>query len=212
MKLKNQAGFTLMEIMIVVGIIAIGYATVLFFGFGGKSQLRQETKNLMHKIRYVYQLASTESRYYRIVFDIDAGQYSFEVSDDPSFVQTEKDEDEKTFADKIAEDDVPTDDDTAPAEPEASFAESEDELLEPYILDKEIKIYSVFVEHQKASVDLGQASLNFFPRGQTEFAVIQLSDLDEEHFMTLQINPTTGSAQIYDELKDYETILEELQE
>lgn len=199
--------------MIVIGIIAVGYATVIFFGFAGKSQLRQETKNLMSKIRYVYQLASTESRYYRILFDIDAGQYTFEVSDDPSFVHKEKDDDEKTFAEKLDEDVVPIEEDDETTVAELSgFGESEDELLEPYSLDKEIKIYSVFVEHQKSSVDLGKASLNFFPRGQTEFAVIQLSDVEETQFMTLQINPTTGDAQIFDELKDFETILEELKE
>lgn len=205
--IHSEKGFTLLEIVIVIAIMALGYGVFILFGFGAKGLMRQEASNLSQRIRYVYQLAATESQYYRIVFDFDENQYFVEVSEDPIFVKTETEEGKEKKEEKNEDDE-----DGYDAADVADFAEAEDEQLEIYKIDADLKIYSVYVEHQKDKILAGKAYLNFFPRGQTEFAVIQISNQDESEFMTLQVNPTTGSITIYDELKDHDVILEELKE
>ncbi len=208
--IKTQHGFTLLEMMIVMGLIALSYLAFMLFGFGSKSNVRQEVRNLSSRIRYAYHLAATESRYYRMSFELseDSASYVVEVSDDPIYVAKVDPEAEKDKETELPEDES-EDGETAPPAP--AFAESEDELLEPYTLDADSKICSIFVEHQTEAITAGHAELHFFPRGQTEFAVIQICDTDQTHVMTLAVNPVTGSIAVFDEAKNHEDVLEEMQ-
>ena len=54
-----------------------------------------------------------------------------------------------------------------------------------------------------------KAYLYFFPRGHTEFAVIYLSDTEDETTYTLIVNPLNASVEVRDEIVDYEEILNE---
>lgn len=198
-KLKNSQGFTLIEIMVVLGIIAVAYGAFVMFGFGGKSLLRQESQRLMQTIRYTYQLASAQGLYYRIVFNLEDGTYTVESSDDPVFVEVEPEDPD----DEDEEDEEDSDDDS-------SFGEADDDLLDVYELDEDAKIYSVYVDHQRDARYSDKAYLNFFPRGYTQFAVIQISDLEEDKALTLQVNPVTGVITVYDGFKDHLEILEEI--
>lgn len=210
MKLKNQNGFTLIEVMIVIGIIAIGYGAVIFFGFGNKGALRNESRFLISQIRFLYQLASTENRYYRLVLNLDENRYAFESSDDPIFARAKTPDDEAEK--KTEQQKQDNSEDTSTQSETSQFEESDQDLLEPYALSQDVRICSFFVEHQKEAIEKGQGVLHFFPRGQTQFAVIQLCDEEREKYMTLVVNPTTADIELIDGQKNYDVILEELKE
>jgi prepilin-type N-terminal cleavage/methylation domain-containing protein len=213
-KRVSQKGFTLIEIVVVIGIMAIAYSSFFLFGFGAKNSLRQESRNLVQTIRYVYQIASLNSLYYRIVFDFETNEYFIESSEEPIFVkkQTEDDEEKEQNSEDEEDDSKDQDaDEDALIDDTAEFAEAEDDLFERHKLDADLKFYSLYVDHQRDKKEWGQVYLTFFPRGQTQFAVIQLADQEEENFMTLEVNPMTGNVTVYDGVKGYAEILEELQ-
>lgn len=196
----NDRGFSLLEILIALGIVvvitAFGVTLVSKQPF---SLMREQAGRLIQITRYCYSQAAAQSRYYRIVFDFEENTYVVESSEE-AFTVAHQDEDSQ-------EEDKSQDEETPPSS-EGGFSETEDELLKVFKLDDNIKFYGIYVAHQKNVVSEGKVILYFFPRGATEFAVIYLSDEDDEKFMTLVLNPLNGKVEVFDQYIEYDEILE----
>lgn len=226
----QQKGFTLVEILVVLGIAAgiMGFAAT-YIGSTPISQMRRESANIIRIVSYAYYQAAAQGRYYRVSFNLDDQNYLVEQSDSPFYVIKEgdekealrrKNEEDSTGIDSLME----GEESSAPATPPASgsFAESEDELLSVNAVPNGIRLRDVYVMHQKEPASGGKSYLYFFPRGQTEFAVIHFCKaevIDEEvpddeddsgNYMTLIVNPLNGSVEVRDRYVDYETVLEEM--
>ena len=203
----RSSGFTLIEVLIVLGIIAgLMASAVSMIGVTAGSQMRKEAGNLNRIIRYVYHQAALTNQYYRLTFNLDDQQYFVEYSDTPFYVVKEGDKLEEIRLDN--EEGLDEDDLTAgTAAATGNFAESEDDLLEVYKLSSNIKIAGVQIAHQNEKATAGVEYLYFFPRGYTEFAVIHISDQDEESYMTLIVNPLTGVVDMEEEFIEYEDAL-----
>lgn len=216
---KSQHGMTLLEVLLALGIAAslIGFATS-YIGNTPFNLMRQEGNRLFRMIRYAYFQAAAKSQYYRLVMDLENQTYHIEYSEKPFFIIRADDEVEarrlKNLQNNSDEEIEDYDDLEEFAEQEAAsqFAESEDEALEIFEMPEDIKISGVFVSHQKELVEEGKAYLYFFPRGQTEFAVIHLSDLEDEEHFSLIVNPLTGFTEIREGFVEYEEILAEWQQ
>jgi general secretion pathway protein H len=215
---------TLIEIIISLGIVAglIGFAAT-YIGNSPTNLMRDEAGRLMRVVKYVYYQAAQQSRYYRIVFDLDNQTYLVESSDSPFYIVREGDaaeelrkkneENNKDDSDLLSEN---NDDggEAAPPPPPSSgeFAESEDDLLDLVTLPAKIKISDIFVMHQKEKLAEGKAYLYFFPRGQSEFAVIHFADVEkEDKTLTLIVNPLNGTAEVRKEYVDHEDILSDME-
>jgi general secretion pathway protein H len=221
-----DSGFTLIEILIVMAIFAL----VVGLGTRGiralaKSDLRASSAELSGAIRYLFDRASTTGKIHRLVFDLVDGKYWAEVSDDRFYVPREA----ETLADvRIREEKEAAEDEEARKKAEeraklaertgatssfdlsklevgefkpkrAQFAAFKEVALKPVTL-KKVKIYSVYTPRLVDAVTAGRAFLYFFPLGQTEAAIVTLSDPKGESFYSLVVHPITGRVEVKSEL------------
>ena len=208
-QIRQRRGFTLIEMLIVLGIIA----SLMSFGVNvvgsNTNDMRDTSRNFIRLIRYMYNQAAVKNEYYRLVINLEEQKYFAQYSAEPFYVVREGDETEALRISNELEG-KSGDEEEAAAEAAVNvgaFSEAEDDLLEIFKVPEGIKIASVYVMHRLDKVEEGKVYLYFFPKGMTEFAVIHLSDLDEENFMSLIVNPLTGSVEIKDDYVEHEEIL-----
>ena len=81
----------------------------------------------------------------------------------------------------------------------ARFAAFKETALKPVTLKKEVRIKSVYTPRMTDPVTAGRAYLYFYPLGQTEPAVITLTDKSGQNVFSLVVHPITGRVRIYNE-------------
>ena len=81
----------------------------------------------------------------------------------------------------------------------ARFAAFKETALKPVTLKKEVRIKSVYTPRMTDPVTVGRAYLYFYPLGQTEPAVITLTDKSGQNVFSLVVHPITGRVRIYNE-------------
>ena len=81
----------------------------------------------------------------------------------------------------------------------ARFAAFKDLALKPVKLKKGIVIRSVYTPRVTDAVTSGRAYIYFFPLGQTEPAIVSLSDAAGEAIFSLVAHPITGRVRVYNE-------------
>ena len=79
----------------------------------------------------------------------------------------------------------------------ARFAAFKETALKPVTLKKEVRIKSVYTPRMTDPVTAGRAYLYFYPLGQTEPAIITLTDKAGESVFSLVVHPITGKVKIY---------------
>ena len=81
----------------------------------------------------------------------------------------------------------------------ARFAAFKETALKPVTLKKEVRIKSVYTPRMTDPVTAGRVYLYFYPLGQTEPAVITMTDKSGESVFSLVVHPITGRVKIYNE-------------
>jgi general secretion pathway protein H len=194
-----------------------------------KSNLREATAHFSGAIRYMFDRASMTGKYHRLVIDLNEGQYWAEVSDDKFFApnqaetvsdmrkregkEAEADEDERKRQEKqrdlynsysSSSSAASTSFDMSKLEvgefrpKRARFAAFKEMALKPVKL-KKLRIRSVYTPRLAEPVTSGRAYLYFYPLGQTEPAIITLSDESGESIYSLVVHPITGRVRIYNQ-------------
>jgi general secretion pathway protein H len=222
-------GFTLIELMMTLVIVAlITGGAVRGFRSLAKSDLRAGTAHLSGAIRYLFDRASTTGKYHRLVIDINEGRYWAEVSDDKFYIPREaesavdrrrreeeeakEDEDDKRKAQKREESLSggsyeytgsfdPSKIEVGDFRPKrARFGAFKETALKPVQLKKSsIKIAGVYTPRLTDEVVAGRAYIYFFPMGQTEPAIVHLTDPDGDATYSIVVHPLTGRTKIYNE-------------
>jgi general secretion pathway protein H len=218
-------GFTLIEVMVALMVIAL-IASIGVKGFRAvtKSDLRATTAHLSGAIRYLFDRASITGKYHRLVIDLTDGKYWAEVSDDRFYAPNEAesaadrrkrendeaaaDEDERKRLEKqqnaygggtVA---AGSSFDLSKLEVgefrprRARFAAFKETALKPVTL-KKLRIRSVYTPRMTEAVTSGRAYLYFYPLGQTEPAIITLTDATGDSVYSLVVHPITGRVRIY---------------
>ena len=95
-----QAGFTLIELLVVFALLAlVAGSMVRGIKSLSKSDLKTQSSQLAGAMRYMFDRASTTGRVHRLVFDMEAGKYWAEVSDDRYFLPRDKETSETRLED-----------------------------------------------------------------------------------------------------------------
>jgi general secretion pathway protein H len=81
----------------------------------------------------------------------------------------------------------------------ARFAAFKETALKPVTLKKEVRIKSVYTPRMTDPVTAGRVYVYFYPLGQTEPAIITLTDKSGESVFSLVVHPITGKVRIYNQ-------------
>ena len=193
-----------------------------------KTDLRAGSAQLSGAIRYLFDRASTTGKHHRLVIDLSDGKYWAEVSDDKFYVPHEG-ETERELRDreaKEAEKDeelrrrreerlrAERDGKAAPANSSFDFSKMEvgdfepkrarfgafkELALKPIKLKSKVVVRSVYTPRVLDPLTEGRAYIYFFPLGQTEPAIVTLSDPKGTSFYSLVVHPITGRVKIYNQ-------------
>ncbi len=220
--MRNQRGFTLIELIVVVAVMAVITAAVVT-GVGNVrgASVQSETGKIGVAVRYLYNLTVLSGKVHRLVFDLDKRMYWGEeqTSDDPCqqfLLPGEGDDEEAKKAakkkpkksksgkgGKVVEDE--------PAKMDAGFTETKSRLLAKYTMDAGISIAGVMTSHQNEPLKKGTAYLYFFPNGTTENALIWVkgdgaAEDDDADVMTVEVKALQGAAKLHNEKVPLEKI------
>jgi len=213
---RAHSGFTLIEILVVLAIVGI-LAGLSIRGLRSlaRSDLRASVSHLSGAIRYLFDRASTTGQYHRLVIDIETGRYWAEVSDDMFYLP--RDPETESSAKKLAALESELDQKQARQKEmaqaagdvdmskvlpmdfrpkKARFGAFKETNLKPVTL-KNTEVMDVFTPRVADPVTKGRAYIYFFPLGQTEPAIIHLSDPTQQTIYSLVVHPITGRVRIY---------------
>ena len=224
----REGGFTLIEIILVVTIAAV-LSGLSIKGLRSlrKADLREASAEMAGAMRYLFDRASTTGKIHRLVIDMETRMYWAEVSDDRFFIpreETERDmrKREEKEADEDADDEKKRERAAREAErgkgagagssfdlsklevadfrpKRARFASFKDLALKPVKL-KKVRVRSVYTPRVTEPLTSGRAYVYFFPLGQTEPAIITLTDVDsDDTIYSLVVHPITGRVRIYNQ-------------
>ena len=223
--MRRDRGFTLIEVMVVLAILGL----IMGLGASGfrrltKSDLRSASTHVAGAVRFLFDRASTTGKVHRLVIDLGEGKYWAEESDDRFYVphEAESEDDLRRREGKESDEDAETRrkaEEKARAEEASSssssfdvskmeigdfkpkrarFAEFKEVALKPVTL-KNAKFRSVYTPRVVDPLTAGRAYIYFFPLGQTEAAIITLSDEADTAAYSLVVHPITGRVKVHNE-------------
>jgi general secretion pathway protein H len=220
------SGFTLIEIMVAIAIVALMTGgAIKALRSVRRTDLREATTHMSGAVRYLFDRASTTGKVHRLVIDLETGKYWAEISDDRFYVpheaestqglrmreekEAEADEDERRRKEERERSRTPSSSsfdmsklEVADFRPKrARFAAFKEMALKPVQL-KKAKLRSVYTPRVVDALTSGRAYLYFFPLGQTEPAIITLSDMSGGSVYSLVVHPITGRVKIYNQHVD----------
>lgn len=202
---------TLIEIMIVIILLAMVASGITYsFNALNRTYLRSACMHITAASRYAYNRAIARNTTVRLVFNLREGLMSFEESEIPVTLARIGDE-RREFSHDQAEGDV-ADDDSAGVDPWAAaharladtihptFGASPFEGLEgahygPRPLGGGIRISRLYTPHEEEYRDDGVGHIYFFPHGQTENAVVWVTDSGDRTF-SVELHPLTGRTRV----------------
>jgi general secretion pathway protein H len=225
--MRRERGFTLIEVIVVLAIIGLIMGLgVRGMRSLAKSDLRESSAHLSGAMRYLFDRASTTGKIHRLVIDMETEQYWAEVSDDRFFIPRESESEQamRRREDREADEDEEEqkrlernaknyDNSSTPESSSfdlskleigdfkpkrARFAAFKEVAIKPVKL-KKAKIRSVYTPRLTDPLTSGRAYVYFFPLGQTESAIITMSDDSGPPTYSLVVHPITGRVRIYDQ-------------
>lgn len=79
---SEQAGFSLMEVMIVMAVVGLMMATVIVgFGAGRAAEVSRATNQIANSIRYAYDKSRVTGEHFRLWMNLDEGTFAIQAAD-----------------------------------------------------------------------------------------------------------------------------------
>jgi prepilin-type N-terminal cleavage/methylation domain-containing protein len=222
---RIDSGMTLIEILIVlaiVGLLVLLLPTQI--RRARKSDLRSDAARIAAAMRSGYDRAAATASHHRLVIDLGQGTFQLERCEGQVKMVRSIDEEHAAEAQAIAtqaatppEAPPPIDPTGATANPNAPGGLSapqvadqvgasatplpctpvKGELGTPQSLSKSagVAFKQVYVSHLEQPAGEGKVTINFFPLGRAERAVVTLTDKDD-HVYSVRLHAITGRAQV----------------
>ena len=188
----HRLGFTLLELMIVMGIIAALVALALPRIGGQNNQMRQAIRKLSSITRELQSTAKLQGAVYRLVIDMKTGPKSKE---------------QRYWIEKSTAKTVLTPSEMKASEETGEKVEDPDQKITPLFsedtrmvkgkvqLPGDLIFEDVEVKRQENPTTQGKAYIHFFPQGLAEQAAIHIK-ANEKLRWTLSIHPLTGKSDV----------------
>ena len=224
---------TLIEIMIVLALMGLLLGVVtMFYGRSAESALREETVRVLASLRSAYNAAAATGTHHRVVFDLDEQSYRIESCEGEQRL-TVTDEEDTGAAERLAElmeKPLPADyhgELIAAESPEAETAAAAalagvrvgasrctlsagmtgsmkgDGNQRTVDRRAGVHIGEIHVQHLEDAATKGIVTVNFFPLGYAEKAVIRLGNDDGNDYQLL-VHGLTGRVEFRAEPTDAE--------
>ena len=202
-------GMTLIEIMVVLfivtGLVGGGIYMMSLLTHG---KLKDEAMRFSSTAQYTYDQAALNNRQYRLVIDLDSGEYFTEVTESDVIMDTGSEEAQAAYEEGLLPDEAREMEAKREADRSQMFNEDgddpfgisrrtgyqrpEDGLVEPRQLEEGIRFEQVLTESRERPVRDGRAAVHFFPNGMQQQAHIVLVDDASGAKFTLITEPLTG--------------------
>ena len=205
---QDRAGFTLIEVLIVVALIAILSGAVLYgSGMLHSSRLRAASTLIASGVRLGLARANTSGHATRLTLDLDTDKVLLEESSGSVMLREKKKPAGGAAAATDAEKAAKAEGDRildGPHAPRASFKPipSFSDTPSGRELGSGVDLAQVQTEHDEEPVTSGRAYIYFWPGGITERAHVQLKRPGAEDALTVIVSPLTGRTKIEKGLVD----------
>lgn len=196
---KNQKGFTLIEILFVLGIITFIVAiTIPKLGRTLGTQLKSTTRKLITLNNELHSFARIKNKTYRLVIQFGDPDHK------PKFyVESASTRQLLTPMDPAPTPELTKEEKEKP-ENQDPFSQDKELLKNPVELPRGVQFEDVENDTSKKPITEGKAYVLFFPEGLVEKSIIHITDGKKIHW-SLIINPLTGHTDLeteYIKLKD----------
>lgn len=193
--MKNSAGMTLVEIMIVTAIIAVTLATAMTYIGNRNSDTKKFLRNFTVLSRELHNRAKLQGVVYRLVIDMglpgDGNQKSDHLywveKGNAKFVLSEKEEENALERDRESDPEKKKD--------PKGFEVDTSLIKEKSPLPGGLKFERVELNRLKNPVNQGKAFIHYLPQGLTDEAAIHIRGPKGENW-TVAIHPLTGKAEL----------------
>lgn len=193
----HRRGFTLVELMIVIGIISLVTAAVMpaLASLTG-ADARKAAGELGGSLRYLFDTAALRHATCRMALDVDGRAFWAECAPGKAGLARPGDEAEEEPTEEELERRFPDEEDAEQRRllARSRFGAFSDRLLPRRELPGKVAFGEVAVEGRQDPVTKGTAYVYFFPGGQAQRAFIPVED--GKNVYTVVLEPFTGRARV----------------
>jgi len=189
-----QRGFTLVELMIVVGVIALATAAVVpALSSVTGANARSAAGDLAGSLRYLFDTAALRHATCRMALDLDGRAYWAECAKGRAGVARKP---EDAPSDEELQRRFPDEEDAEQRRllGQSRFGSFSDRLMPRRELPGSVAFGAIRLEGRQDPVEKGTAYVYFFPGGQAQRAFVPVAD--GSYLYTVVLEPFTGRARV----------------
>lgn len=169
---QNQAGFTLLEILVALALVSVILMMVAGSSFSSRKNLDELMANMERTIRFSADEAALKNQFLRLTISLDDEEQkiSLEYSDDPNLVIDTEDKEED-------------DDEEESKKKKDNFLPVPDFDSDEIKVPVGVKIVGVATGIQQKLISDSEAQLYFYPTGEKDSAIIIFATDDEMAYL-----------------------------
>lgn len=191
-RMQTFKGFTLIEILIVVGLIAlIMVAAMPSLGVALKVNINTSVRDLATTIRSVYDEATLTGHVYRLALDLDKNQYWAEIGRRDFLMQTPEQASEQERHERQL-----TEEERKERSRKNAFSLATKVTKSKKKLPRGVYFSDILTSRSKELAKGGIAYAHIFPHGFIEKLTVHLHD-DFGREATLNVNSVSGKSQVF---------------